>query len=291
MHRLRAAIFSIFLVFAPSSFASGFPKLYESRQSPSDLEVGGDLAGLPPGSTRFITLEQLLAMPQVNFTVTNDTNFTGPTKIEGVELAELIRRLGASAKSDLVVAICDDKYRANYPRAYLAAHHPVLVLKVNRKPPAGWPKDSEEHKYDMGPYMISHPKFTPSFKILSHPEESQIPWGVVRLEFRDEKTVFGAIAPVGSHSGDADVQAGFRIAQQNCFHCHNARSEGGQKSGFSWQTLSGTALASPENFISYIRNPRAQNPQAQMPGNEEYDEATLHALVAYFQTFSAQAKP
>ena len=90
---------------------------------------------------------------------------------------------------------------------------------------------------------------------------------------------------------DADVQAGFRIAQQNCFHCHNARSEGGQKSGFSWQTLSGTALASPENFISYIRNPRAQNPQAQMPGNEEYDEATLHALVAYFQTFSAQAKP
>ncbi len=39
------------------------------------------------------------------------------------------------------------------------AHHPVLVLEVNGKPPAGWPKDSVEHKFDMGPYMISNPKF------------------------------------------------------------------------------------------------------------------------------------
>ena len=31
----------------------------------------------------------------------------------------------------MVVAICDDGYRANYPRDYLVAHHPVLVLQVN----------------------------------------------------------------------------------------------------------------------------------------------------------------
>ncbi len=291
MHQLRAVIFSIFLVFVPLSFASGFPKLYKSRQSPSDLEIGGELAGLPPGSTRFIMRDQLLALPQVSYTVTDDTNFKGPTQIEGVELAELISLLGASAKSDLVVAICDDKYRANYPRAYLAAHHPLLVLKVNGKPPAGWPKDSEEHKYDMGPYMISHLKFTPSFKIFSGPDEPQIPWGVVRLDFREEKTVFGAIAPAGPHANDPDVQAGFRIAKQDCFRCHNSGREGGQKSSFSWQTLSGTALASPEDFTSYVRNPLEQNPRAQMPANKEYDEATLHALVAYFQTFSARAKP
>jgi mono/diheme cytochrome c family protein len=286
----RAAKGSIRLSLSSDS-ASGTPKLYETRQSPSDLEVGGELVDLPPGSTRFITRDQLLALPQVSFTVTGDSNFTGPTKIEGVELGELISRIGASAKSDLAVAICDDKYRANYPRAYLVAHHPVLVLKVNGKPPAGWPKDSEEHKYDMGPYMISHPKFTPSFKILTHQDEPQIPWGVVRLEFRNEKTVFGAIAPAGPHARDADVQAGFRIAQQNCFRCHNAGGEGGQKSGYTWQALSGTAIASPEIFMSYIRNPLAQNPQAQMPGNKDYDNATLHALVAYFHSFSAQAKP
>ena len=59
--------------------------------------MSGALAGLPPESTRYITREELLAMPQVSFTVTDDTNFTGPTKIRGVKLEELARRLGASA--------------------------------------------------------------------------------------------------------------------------------------------------------------------------------------------------
>jgi hypothetical protein len=33
----------------------------------------------------------------------------------------------------MVVAICEDGYRSNYPAAYLAAHHPVLVLTVDGK--------------------------------------------------------------------------------------------------------------------------------------------------------------
>ena len=230
-------------------------------------------------------------MPQVSFTVTDDTNFTGPTKIRGVKLEELAQRLGASPASDMVVAICDDAYRANYPRAYLMAHHPVLVLEVNGKPPSGWPKDSQEHNFDMGPYMISHPKFTPSYKILSHAEEAQIPWGVVRIEFREEKTVFGAIAPRGTHARDREVQDGFRIAEQNCFRCHNAGREGGQKSGLSWESLSAFAAASPKDFAAYIRAPLAKNPRAQMPGNPQYDDATLAALTAYFRIFSEQAKP
>jgi hypothetical protein len=137
MHRLRAAIFSFLLVILPSGntvsrpvngslslslstdTAPGIPKLYETRQFASDLEVGGELADLPAGSTRYIRREQLLELPQVSYTVTDDTNFTGQTTIEGVELAELVSLLAAPAKSDLVVAICDDKYRANYPRAYL----------------------------------------------------------------------------------------------------------------------------------------------------------------------------
>jgi mono/diheme cytochrome c family protein len=265
------------------------PKLHEARQLPSDLEVGGELAGLPPESTRYIARDELLAMPQVAYTVTDDSNFTGATKIAGVELAELVRRLGRS-ESDMVVVICDDKYRANYPHAYLEAHRPVLVLNVNGQPPADWPKDSLDHKYDMGPYMISHPKFAPSFKILSHVDEPQIPWGVVRLEFRNEKTVFGAITPPGPHARDSEVQAGFRIAQQNCYRCHNAGREGGQKSGRSWQVLSALAIASPEAFTAYIRNPVARNPRAQMPGNMGYDDATLHALAAYFRTFSPRVK-
>jgi len=271
--------------------AQSSPAWQDKRQLPSDLEVSGALAGLPLESTRYLTREELLAMPQVNLTVTDDTNFTGPTKIRGVKLEILARELGASAASDLVVAICDDGYRANYPHAYLVTHHPVLVLEVNGKPPSGWPKDSQDHKFDMGPYMISHPKFTPAYKILSHAEEAQIPWGVVRVEFREEKTVFGAIAPRGPHAHDRELQDSFRIAQQNCFRCHNAGREGGQKSGLSWESLSAFAAASPKDFAAYIRAPLAKNSRAQMPGNPQYDDATLAALAAYFRTFSEPAKP
>ena len=100
----------------------------------------------------------------------------------------------------------------------------------------------------MGPYMISNPKFTPSFKILSHADEAQIPWGVVRLEFRDEKTVFGMIAPRGPHAQDREVQNGLRIAEQNCFRCHNAGREGGRKSGRSWEFLADACSVIAQRF-------------------------------------------
>lgn len=264
---------------------------HEKRQLPSDLEVSGDLAGQPPDSTRYLTRDELLAMPQADFTVTSDTNFTGPTRIRGVKLEELARRLGASPAVDMVVAICDDRYRAAYPHEYLVAHHPVLVLQVNGRPPAGWPKAAEDHTSDMGPYMISNPKFTPSFRILSHSDEAQIPWGVMRLEFRSVKAVFAAIAPRGARVMDPDVQDGFRIAAQNCFRCHNTGRDGGQKSGRSWESLANLAASSAEDFAAYIRSPQTKNPQAQMPANPGYDEVTLKALTQYFRTFSQPTKP
>jgi mono/diheme cytochrome c family protein len=291
MRPSRTSFLAFTAIFIVAASTQSFPTLHEKRQLPSDLEVSGALAGLPPESTRYVTHEELLSLPQVNITVTDDTNFTGPTKIRGVKLEILARELGVSSASDMVAAICVDGYRANYPRAYLVAHHPVLVLEVNGKPPAGWSKDSQEHTFDMGPYMISHPKFTPSHKILSHTEEAQIPWGVVRMEFREEKIVFGAIAPRGTHAQDHEVQDGYRIAEQNCFRCHNAGREGGQKSGLSWESLSAFAAASPKDFAAYIRAPLAKNSHAQMPGNPQYDDATLAALTAYFQAFSAPAKP
>jgi len=271
---------------APNSAAAALSNLPLNtvRHSPSDLEVGGELAGLPSGTTRYVPLDALLALPLATYTVTNDTNFIGATKISGVPLDELARLLGAAPESDMVVAICDDKYRANYPRAYVAAHHPLLVLRVNGEPPPRWPKDPETHHLEMGPYMISHPKFTPTFKILAHIDEAQIPWGVVRLEFRNEKVVFGAIAPRGAHAGDRSVQAGYRIAQQNCFRCHNAGREGGEKSGRPWLVLAAWAVASPDFFMEYVRDPKKINAHADMPGNTSYDAATIRALRDYFAT-------
>jgi mono/diheme cytochrome c family protein len=279
-----------FIFFAVGTQA--FPGLHEKRHLPSDLEVGGNLiAGVAPEATRYITRDELLAMPQVSFTVTEDANFTGPTRIRGLRLEDLARALGPNSTSEMVIAICDDGYLASYSRAYLVAHHPVLVLEVNGEPPAGWPKAADDHISDMGPYMISNPNFTPSFKILSHTDEAQIPWGVVRLEFRDEKKVFGAIAPRGPHAQEPEVRDGMRIAEQNCLRCHNAGREGGKKSGRSWESLGALAASSPRDFAAYIRAPQAKNPQAQMPGNTQYDDATLAALTAYFRIFSKPAKP
>jgi hypothetical protein len=55
--------------------------------------------------------------------------------------------------------------------------------------------------------------------------------------------------------------------------------------------LSAWAAAAPEYFAAYVRNPQAKNPRAQMPGNLGYDDATIHALTAYFRTFSPEEKP
>jgi mono/diheme cytochrome c family protein len=282
-------VFLAVVFFALNTLASAV--LHNKRQSSLDLELGGALAGQPPGSTRYIAHSELLAMPQVNFTVTDDINFTGPTKVRGVNLTELMRRLTTPSAADMVIAVCDDGYHANYPHDYLEAHEPALVLQVNGKAQAGWPKDSQEHKFDMGPYMISHEKFTPRYKILTHFDEAQIPWGVVRLEFRDEKTVFGAIAPRGPHAPDRPVQDGYVIAEQNCFRCHNAGREGGQKSGRPWESLGAMAASSPGAFKAYIRSPLEQNAEAKMPGNPQYDDATLAALTAYFATFAGTGHP
>jgi mono/diheme cytochrome c family protein len=277
-------------IFSHAIAASARPSgttLRTSRSSALDLEVAGDLAGLPHRSIRYLTREDLRALPQVSYTVTDDANLTGPASISGVSLEELSRRVVASPNSDLIVAICDDRYRANYPRDYISAHHPLLVLLINGQPPDRWPK--EGHGLDMGPYLISHPNFTPRSKILSHTDEPQIPWGVVRLEFRNEKAVLSAIAPQGSGPRQPAVEAGYKIAQQNCFRCHNRGDEGGQKSGRPWTILATWASASPDYFAAYVRNPQSKNPKAEMPGFPDYDDATIAALRAYFQTFHETA--
>ncbi|HTQ96756.1 MAG TPA: c-type cytochrome [Candidatus Acidoferrum sp.] len=265
--------------------------LRETRTSPFDLEVAGDLAGFPAGTVRYVTRKELLRLPQVSATVTDDANFRGPTEISGVLLATLVQNLSAKPEADLVVAICDDRYRTNYTRAYVAEHQPILVLNINGRPPDGWPNNPENSTLSMGPYLISHAKFVPGYKILSHSDEPQIPWGVVRLEFRDEEKVFGSIAPRGPGAQDAGVQAGYRIAEQNCFRCHNMGDEGGQLAVRSWPVLGTWAAASPEYFSGYIHDPKTKNPKSQMPGFPEYDAATLKALTDYFRTFGPQEKP
>jgi mono/diheme cytochrome c family protein len=282
---IATAVIGSHLPSRAASIATPNLVLHQTRSSPLDLEVAGDVAGLSPGSVGYLTRDDLLQLPQIRFTVRDDTNFSGPTQISGVAVAELLRRLSAHPENDLAVAICDDLYQANYPKSYLLAHQPVLALLINGQEPRNWPKDAEGFGMDIGPYLISHAAFVPSYQVLGHPEKPQVPWGVVRLEFRDETAVLGTIQPRGSHAGDPEVQSGYRLAAQNCFRCHNLGKQGGEKAGRPWLVLSAWASAAPDYFTAYVRNPKSKNARAEMPGNPDYDDATMHALLAYFRTF------
>ena len=52
--------------------------LHVERSSPSDLEAEGELAGLPPGSARYIHFEDLLSLPQESYTLTAYFKTFGP---------------------------------------------------------------------------------------------------------------------------------------------------------------------------------------------------------------------
>src|SRR5580698_1396074 len=79
-----------------------YARLAWKRTSPSDLELDGDIPGATKEqSKRYITREQLLALPQVSYNVTNDANFTGPVQISGVPLDQLMQALSANPQADL----------------------------------------------------------------------------------------------------------------------------------------------------------------------------------------------
>ena len=289
--RLGAALLlpSFLLVMMHPVFAAESKlRLSNTRTSPGDLEIGGELAGTFAGSARYVRYEDMLGLPQETYTVSDDTNFHGKTEISGVALTTLAQMLGQKGHSDLIVAICYDKYRSNYPSDYLAAHHPILVLKINGQTREKWPKS--EFNGDLGPYLISHPTFHPSFKMLSHEDEAQIPFGVTRIEFRSEAKVLGAIRPRGHWVESSQVWQGYRIASQDCYRCHAMHGEGGEKAQRAWLILGAWAASDATNFQKYIRNPKSVMPCAQMPAHTSYDDATLEALTAYFATFAETGK-
>jgi hypothetical protein len=275
MKRVAAAFLVASTLWLSAQTSQHSVLLHDSRESATDLELRGAIPTVPVGERRFVSYQELLRLPQVDYAVSDESTFPAAAKISGVALEVLRRALGSDA--DMVVALCADGYRSNYPAAYLAAHHPVLVLTVDGKP----------QPEKLGPYVISNPRFTPSFKVLSHSDEAQIPFQVVRLDFRSESQVLGAIAPHGTFAPGSPVMDGYLIAQQNCYRCHDAGEEGGHMAGISWQVLAAVAKASPDFFAKYVRTPQAVNPKSRMEGTPDYDDQTIAALRAYFTTFAA----
>lgn len=263
--------------------------LHATRQAASDLEVTGLIKGLPEGDSAYIRYRDLLGLPQVSAVVADDPDYPGPPlHVSGVSFETLSAAVGALPESDLIDALCTDRYRSHFPAGYIAQHHPILVLTVEHKPLAEWAKQA--HQYDPSPYVVMYAHFVPAFKVLAHADEPQLPDNLVRLNFTTQARTFGPIAPRGHFAADSPEQEGFTIAKQNCLRCHFQGSSGGTKSGRTWQSLSMWATEQPKFFESYVHDPTKTEPHAHMPASPEYDAATLAALTAYFRTFSVSTK-
>jgi mono/diheme cytochrome c family protein len=137
---------------------------------------------------------------------------------------------------------------------------------------------------------VSHPSFKPSSRVLSHDDEAQVPWGVVRLDLRREQTVYAPIEPRGATAKDPVVQQGYAIARQNCFRCHSRSGEGGQKSKLLWRDLAQEAVTNPNQFDAYVRHPKNTSSQSQMAASPQYDDATFSALRRYFASFQETSR-
>jgi len=283
------------LLAAAGQSVSTKPALHRRRTAASDLEVIGAMPGLPRGESRFVTREFLLGLPRVSVHIDRDEDFPAITKpgvmVSGVYLDVLARHLRAPVeKPSAIEAICADGYAAEFPSGYIWIHRPVLVLTVDGLSPQEW--SAKRHGYDAGPYFIAYEHFQPHFKVLSHEDRALEPDEVNELRFTTKAVLFAGIEPKEIQDpalGDSPVVSGFRIARENCFRCHNSGQFGGSQAGVSWQKLGKIARKRPDYFSQWTYDPKTIDPKARMPGNPQYDKATLDAITKYFAVVTLEA--
>ena len=230
---VRMVLLAGFAVYAPAlsrgaATASGQAALTPNltRTRADDLELTGLVPNLPPGRSAFVSYAQLAGLPQTTVRVDNDPNFPHPVRVTGVLLETLTRALRLPPGADLVDALCTDRYRAHYPGSYMAEHHPLLGLKIEGVSAAAWARRTGE--YDPSPYFITYAHFVPSFRVLTHDDEAQVPSNIIRLNVTTIRATFDRLRP---DPDSAEAEEGFTIAKQNCLRCHFLGASGGTKSG------------------------------------------------------------
>lgn len=292
--RKLAAILLVLHVFAGAAVAQSHAikklTIASSRHAEDDLEVTGMVGGLPAGAVGYVSYAELATLPQITTTIQNDSNFgdqvSKGVRITGIPLEQLAKALGALPGSDLIDALCTDRYRSHYPADYTAAHHPIFALRINGERPAQWAAKTKE--YDPGPYFITHAIYMPRYEVLSHAEQPQIPDNIIRLNFSTTAATYGPITPRGDFPPNSPVSQGFIIARENCLRCHFINGVGGTKSGIDWRSVSVWAREQPQFFERYIHDPQSVDPHAQMEGSPAYDAATLNVVTAYFRSFTEE---
>jgi hypothetical protein len=280
------------VLYAVASSRPNAPRLstHSTRQSFTDLEITGVIAGAPANSRHFVTYNDLLTLHEIDETITDDENFkelnAPKVHISGVPLSALAKALGATPDATFITARCSDGYLGIFSPSYITAHNPVLILKINGLTSADWAR--QVHNEDPGPYLVTGKHFVPSYRVLAYEEQPQIPDNVLSIAFNTPQAIAAAIMPTVEFAPDSPQQQGMEIASVTCLKCHNSGSIGGTKANRPWSKLSNDAINDPVTFQKRILNPKSVSRDALMPANSTYDAKTLAALTAYFQSISKE---
>jgi hypothetical protein len=92
------------------------------------LTVSGKISATNKGNTAEFDRAMLEAMGMESFTTTTPW-YSGPTRFEGIPMAKLLDRLGASGQHLMVVALND--YSSDIPVTDVRKYKVLLALKVN----------------------------------------------------------------------------------------------------------------------------------------------------------------
>ena len=265
--------------------------LHTRREASSDLEVTGQLRGVPAGESRFVSRESLLGLPQVEASIPQSEELSDKAGVElaaqGIYLDDLVKILGG--EGDAAAGICKDGYTSTFPVDYIKAHRPILVLTIEGMTPHEWA--TKNSRFDASPYLVGYHDFVPAFRVLSHADQPAQPDGMTKMVFGTDQQLYDGIVPIHvAAPNDTLISDGYTIARQNCYRCHNAGANGGTKAGVSWAHIGGVAKKKPAYFAAWVRHPQAVKPNAKMPPNLDYDGATLAALQHYFATFAVEGE-
>jgi len=255
-------------------------ELHAERQAPTDLAVGGRLAGVPAGEVRFIRWSELASLPAKQLRLTGEF-LPGEQVVTGLFLTDLWSALAVTADADALLATCNDGYTSVYRTAFIRTYRPFLVLAINGLPPEHWPPPGLN--FNPGPYVISvSAEVVPAVAQLLDAGHKR-PWGVTHLEVaRFSDCAAGIFQGRWANPSDR-ASAGREIWINSCASCHQGPPDtfGGTKSDRSFEVLAAQAKLNTAYFKSYIRDPRSFVSTAKMEPHPHYTDAQLDALVAF----------
>lgn len=255
-------------------------ELHPERVSPQDLEIRGKLAGVPAEESRFVRWSELRSLPTSTLTLPRAFGLATP-QLTVLFLSDLWAALPRSPTADTLLAICQDGYASVYPRDFITAYRPFLVLEINGIGPAGWPPPGVKNNF--GPYVISiAAEVVPAVAQLLDGAHKR-PWGAVTLEIANFSERF-ADAYRGKWAEISPRAAlGRDLWINSCASCHRGPGKmfGGTKSDRPFEALVALAIGDAGYFRQYVREPKSKVPAATMEPHPHYTDEQLAALIAF----------